>query len=459
MQLSTVHIISMLISLVFALYLGMQAGKSVKSAEDYSLGGRSAGVNMVAGTLLGTIVGGAATVGTSQMAFKLGLSAWWFTLGCGIALVIMGLFYASKLRESSLSTIPEYLVLNYGGMAGGITSIASSMGLFFSVVASMLTSMQLIMLLFKVSAFVSVAIIIVSVLGLVYFGGISGSGVSGLFKMALIFATIFFAGGQAYVQLGELSGIQSQFTEFFWLSLGGMDWGDNIINFLCLIVGVVCTQTYVQAIFSASSTRTALMGTCVAGLITIPVGLPSVIVGMYMFKHHPDIIPITALPLYMVTYMPDWLGGLGITALLLSSIGSIGGIALGMSTMLSHDIYDKFVTNHDPKHLLKINRLFMLAVILGAAFFSWVNMDSLVLYWNYLSMSLRGAGIFVPFTLAIFMPKRISPKIGVVAMLLGVAVSLTWKFIVPSSKSTLLPALAVSLIVCLIGLVVGKKPD
>ena len=259
------------------------------------------------------------------------------------------------------------------------------------------------------------------------------------------------------MQLGEIGGIKEHFTEFFWLSLGGLDWGDNIINFLCLIVGVVCTQTYVQAIFSASSTRTALVGTCVAGFITIPVGLPSVIVGMYMFKHHPDILPITALPLYMVTYMPDWLGGLGITALLLSSIGSIGGIALGMSTMLSQDIYDKFVTNHDPKHLLKINRLFMLLVILGAAFFSWINMDSLVLHWNYLSMSLRGAGIFVPFTLAIFMPKRIAPKVGVLAMLLGVAVSLTWKFIIPGSKSTLLPALAVSFIICMIGIVVGKK--
>ena len=455
--LTATHLVTAAVSLILALYLGAKAGKKVKTADDYSLGGRSAGVNIVAGSLLGTIVGGAATVGTAQMAFSIGLSAWWFTLGCGLALVFMGLFYARKLRASALSTVPEYLVLNYGKKAGPIASIASSAGLFFSVVASMLTSMHLIMLLFGVNALMAIFCIISAVLALVYFGGMSSSGVAGLFKMALIFLTIFGAGYQAFTKLGYLSGLQMNYSEYYWLSLGGQDWGANLTNFFCLLVGVICTQTYVQAIFSASSTRTAFLGTCIAGLITIPVGLPSVFIGLFMRLQNPEILPIAALPLYLVTYLPEWLAGLGITALLLSSIGSIGGIALGMSTMLTQDIYAAFVGETDKGKLLQLNRLFMLLVVVGSALFSLWNMQSMVLTWNYLSMGLRGAGIFVPFTLAVFYSGHLPKNYGVGAIFMGVATSLGWKLIYPNWQNTLLPALSVSLLISVVGIFSKNK--
>ena len=81
---------------------GIYADGSVKSAEGYSLGGRSAGVPMVAGRIAGTIIGGGATVGTAQLAYSAGLSAWWFSLGSVLTFIIMGLFYAGPLRKTCL---------------------------------------------------------------------------------------------------------------------------------------------------------------------------------------------------------------------------------------------------------------------------------------------------------------------------------------------------------------------
>ena len=111
---------------------GVYAARKIKSADDYNVGGRSAGVGMVAGSIIGTIVGGAATVGTAQLGYKLGLTAWWFTLGSGIALIIMAIFYAVPLRRSSLTTVSEFLVGNYGKVAGPFTSISASAGIFFT---------------------------------------------------------------------------------------------------------------------------------------------------------------------------------------------------------------------------------------------------------------------------------------------------------------------------------------
>ena len=117
MNLSMIHIVSLILTLVATILPGVLAARKIKSADDYNVGGRSAGVGLVAGSIIGTIVGGAATMGTAQLGFKLGLTAWWFTLGSGIALIIMAIFYAVPLRRSSLTTVSEFLVGNYGKVA------------------------------------------------------------------------------------------------------------------------------------------------------------------------------------------------------------------------------------------------------------------------------------------------------------------------------------------------------
>ena len=117
MELTIEHIIIMLLTVALVIGGGIYSARSVKSAEGYSLGGRSAGVPLVAGSIAGTVVGGGATVGTAQLAYSMGLSAWWFTLGSGIAFILMGLFYAGKLRTTGLETIPQYLKRNYGNKA------------------------------------------------------------------------------------------------------------------------------------------------------------------------------------------------------------------------------------------------------------------------------------------------------------------------------------------------------
>ena len=100
----------MLLTVAFVIGVGIFQSRKVRSAEGYSVGGRSAGVPMVAGGIAGTVVGGGATVGTAQLAYSVGLSAWWFTLGSGIAFILMGIFYAQKMRSTGLSTMADCII-------------------------------------------------------------------------------------------------------------------------------------------------------------------------------------------------------------------------------------------------------------------------------------------------------------------------------------------------------------
>ena len=453
MQLSSTQFISMIIVLILASIPGLLAAKKVKSEADYSVGGRKAGSVLVAGTIIGTIVGAAATIGTAQLGFKVGISAWWFTLGSGIALVVMALFYAKPLRNSGLTTISEFLVINYGERAGPMSSIAATAGIFLSIVASMLTAIHLIAGVFQVNLIEASAVIMVVVLLSVFLGGISGSGMAGLVKVGLIFGTIFIAGIWAYNDLGGIGGIKMTFPTTPWLSMfaGGKE--KVLYNISSLIIGVISTQSYIQALFSASNSKKAAIGCIVAAVIVIPIGLPSAIIGMSVQISNPGINSIDALPIYLLHYMPDWLGGAAIAALILSALWSISGLVLGCGTMVSRDIFKAVFCLNDHRVLLWINRSFVFLITLAAEIVVFYNSDSYVLDWTYLSMALRGAGIFLPLTFAILFKNKVPARAGLLSMIAGIFVALTWKLLFPEAKDTLFPSLAFNLIFLLPGVV------
>lgn len=457
MKLSFVHMASLVLTLILTMLPGIIAARRIKSADDYNVGGRSAGVGLVAGSIIGTIVGGAATVGTAQLGFNLGLTAWWFTLGSGIALCIMTAFYAKPLRVSGLTTVAEFLVTNYGKPAGWLATISSCAGIFFSIVASALTALHLVAGIFNVNLYVSAFLILLITAGFVFFGGISGSGMAGIIKICLIFASIFVGGILAFVDMGAWSGLTAAFPAHPWFSLFGRGVEDGLVSLFSMIIGVISTQTYVQALFSAKDSKTAAAGCITAALIVIPVGLPSVMIGMFMHTNHPQINSIDALPLYLSTYMPDWLGGIGLAALLLSALGSIAGLSLGIGTMLSRDIIGKLWRSATSANLLWASRFSVLLAAVSAIVFVFFHLDSSVLEWNYLSMALRGSGIFLPLTFCVFFPHKVRASMGVAAMGAGIFAAVFWKHISPWQINSLFPALLYNLIFLSIGLWWGNK--
>ena len=458
MAITSAHIVSLSIVLLLSLLINSYAGRNIRSAEDFSLGGRLSGPAIVSGAILGAIVGGAATMGTAQLAFCVGLSAWWFTLGSGIGLICLAAFYAKPLRSSGLSTLPEFLVRHYGDKTGPLATLVSSIGIFFSISASMLSAFSLFEAILGVSAQAAAGITMLIVIIFVCCGGLKGAGISGLFKISLLYLTLFAAGAAAFLALGGFAGIQRSFPAEPWLSLFGRGVWTDLRNVTSLIIGIISTQTYAQAIFSARDTRTAIVGSLTAAALTIPVGLPSVAIGFYMRAHYPELLPIHALPMYLLNFVPAWIGGAAIAALLLSAIGSIVGLTLGVGTMLSNDLCKLLPGAGATKKQLLLNRSCVVLIAVAAAAFVLKNLDALVLDWNFLSMALRGTSVFIPLTLAVFSPGKLRPRPALYAMLAGIVTALGWTFMVPEAGNPLFPGLAASLAAVVIGIVLTPRP-
>lgn len=456
MSLGVTHFVFLFATVLLALLLGARAGRRTRTAEGFSLGGRASGAGVVAGGIAGTVIGGAATIGTAQLACTVGLSGWWFTLGSGLGFLLIGTFYARPLRHSGLETVSQYLALNYGRAAGPIASLASSLGILFSAVASALAAIPMVGAMTGLSAAASAATIVALVVAMVLWGGLRAAGVAGLFKMAVLWTTLFAAGGVAAFTLAEMPDFAQRFPATPWFSLFGRGVGQTLGNVVSLIVGIVCTQTYIQALYAASDSRTAAIGAYTAAAITIPVGLPSVAVGMAMRVLHPEIPPILALPAFIAEHLPAPVAGVALGGLMLSVVGSIAGLTLGIGTMISRDIGQAVLGLSQDRHILLLNRATVLAVTGVAAWIAVTHLDSYVLDWNYMSMALRGAGLFLPLSLAVFAPRRLPPAWGVASMALATLAAVASRLVFQLPVNPLFVGVGVSAATVAAGLVAAR---
>ena len=73
-------------------------------------------------------------------------------------------------------------------------------------------------------------------------------------------------------------------------------------------------------------------------------------------------------------------------------------------------------------------------------------------------MALRGAGVFVPLSLAIFRPHRLAPSWAIASMAASTAVAVIGRFGFGLPVNPLFTGLTVSVVLVGIGLVLSRKP-
>ena len=149
-MISTTHIVGVVLTVAVLLLVSWLSSRNVKDERSFTTGG-TAGSWMVCGAFLTTLAGGQSTVGTAQLAFSYGISAWWFTLGAALGGVMLAVFYAGPLRRSGCSTLLELVGREYGHKVEALGSILFLIGIFISIVAQVLTSGAMIGSLFNVN--------------------------------------------------------------------------------------------------------------------------------------------------------------------------------------------------------------------------------------------------------------------------------------------------------------------
>ena len=359
------YLISTLITLLIVSLMGINASKNVKNSTDFAIGGRNFSSSRVAASIIGTLVGGASTIGTAQAAFVSGFNGMWFTLGASLGCLFLGIFLARPLREANIFTVPEFMIKFYGNRSRMTSSIISSMAIFVHITGQVLASVAIFTSLFNISENLAVFITMMLIVSYIFFGGFLGSSVVGSIKTVLLYATLSIS---AYVLLKEFGGVGNfvaAYPKDPWFNLFSEGMLGGLAQGFALVVGVCSTQTYLQAIFSGRTAGESQKGAFLSALLIPPIGLICTMIGMFMHTVHPEIISKQALPLFVINYLNPVIGGIVIGTLIISVVATGAGLTLGISTMISRDIYKTVINiRADSKKELLSLRISVLGILL-----------------------------------------------------------------------------------------------
>jgi len=429
------------------LYIGLIAtlavivGLSVWSGTRAKTGGKLASP-VVAGLIMGTLVGGSSTVGTAQLAYNYGLSAWWFTLGAGLACLILALVYAKPLRRSGCTTLVGILRREYGDATGMLASVLSAVGTFINIISQLISATAVLAVVAPVGTEIAVAISVVFMILYVIFGGTKGTGLVGIVKMVLLYIAIL-ACGILVLKMAKIPDLINAVPKLSLFARGvSVDGGAC----LSLILGVLTTQTYAQAVLSAKSDRAGITGALVSAFMIPPIGIGGILVGLYMRANaglYAGLTAKTALTTFVTSHMHPVLAGVILGGLFIAVVGTGAGLALGISSVINNDIR---------KGKTPRTKLWIVLVLAAAGLLSCGALGDTILQFAFMSMGLRGAVIFAPLLFALWLPGKVRANYAIASVIAGPAAVLLfglWKVL---PFDSLFAGIGVALLIMILGL-------
>jgi SSS family solute:Na+ symporter len=423
-------------SLVLVL-LGLWIGRTVGTSSKFFIAGRSLGPTLLFSTLLAANIGSGSTVGATGLAYRHGLSAWWWVGSAGIGSLILGLFVGPTLwriaKRHNLETVGDFLDLRYGP---SVRAVVSSL---LWLATTTILAAQLIALAWVLNVVADIPKPLGCLLGglvvTLYFasGGLLASAWVNLTQLVVLLTGFLVAAPLIILKTQEgfsqalRVGSDPDYLNF-WQN------GESGWPYLALLVpAFIVSPGLIQKLFGAKDEQTVRRAVTVQGFALMLFACLPVILGMAARQLFPDLLNAElALPVLLVESLPPLVGMLGLAAVFSAEISSADAILFMLATSLSKDLYRRFVNpSASDKRVLLVARLSALSsgiigVLLAIVLPSVIG--AMKIFYSIL-----GVALFVPIVAGLFKTRAGSAE-ALAAVFTGAGVVLGFKILGPSAS-------------------------
>ncbi|MEP6390983.1 MAG: sodium:solute symporter family protein [Halioglobus sp.] len=393
-----------LIYLLAIVGVGYYASTKVHSSADYAVAGRSMSFPVLCGTLIGTTIGAAATMGKAGKAYEAGFAVLFASVAYMLGYALMA-FFASRLRAANIDSMPDVLERRYGKamrIVGAVILLLAAV----PVMGIQLAACGLIVTEFlpKLGIGFTGAVVIAAAVIVVYtlLGGLLAVAFTDLMQVAIMFLGIgILLPVLLSFEVGSLEGMKALLVPPAEGWLGGLDLAYTLSFFPVFTAMVLIDPSVWQRIAAAKRAedlRPAMFLT--AGFFgfwsVLVVGLGVVAFNLYPTLPEADL----AIPQMIVDFMPPVLKGICLAAIIALIMSTGDSMLLICGTTVSWDIVRVLRPATQDQTLLLISRFVILVVGVVSIFFALLRIPLFEV--NFMALGIFVSGLFMPVMGAIF---------------------------------------------------------
>ncbi len=408
-------VVILLVYGLILLLIGIYSFLKVKTPFDYFLAGKKTGVWQVSGSLLATILGGSAILGTIGLSASQSWASAWYILSASLGLFGLLPIVAKVYRQGKF-TLPELIGQYYGEPARKVTSVIIPVAWLGVVAAQIIAGAQILVSFFDMTYSTGVFLTGVIFIIYTYIGGQISVMKTDLFQSFFILAGVVLTALLIPTdQLPALPKFTSQFP-----------FNEHYTPFDLFIMVLTFSSTFVvgpdiySRVFCSKDTQTAFRSVLVVALILVPFAFVLSYVGIYAATLPSGKENSSALVNLANFCLPEWATGV-LVAALISAVLSTASTTLLTTSMILSELFNRDINNQ--KSFKQVKRILILvgalSILISLKITSIVS--SLLL-----ALSFYSGAFIIPMIAALFnLP--FNKRFAIAAMLSGGILALSGK--------------------------------
>jgi SSS family solute:Na+ symporter len=431
----TLHLTLLIVYSLGVVGLGLWSARFVRTSSAFFVAGRSLGPGLILVSMLAANIGAGTTVGAAGIAYRDGISAWWYVGSAGIGSLIFAFTVAPRMwrlgKDHDFYTTGDYLEFRYGPAVRGVATALVGIGSLSLLAGQLIAGATIITVLTGAPRWAGS--LIGGAIMTIYFtaGGLLGTAwVNTLQLIVMLTGFIIalpFALG-AVGGFGTLTGPAAPewFGDFMYSSGVGSGWTWLVLLAPAFIISPGLIQKSYGGV-SASAVRT---GVALNALALLAFAFLPVLFGMAARAALPGLEQNAVLPAVLTQLLPAWIGALALAAVFSTEVDTSDAILFMLSTSASQDLYKRFMNpSASDRQLLRVGRMTAIAggvtgIILSI--FLQTVIGALVIFYSLLVVTL-----FVPIIGGLY-TRRAGSTAALAAIMAGVGTMLLLRFGVPA---------------------------
>lgn len=405
-------------------YIGYASSKDIKDMDDFTLAGSQLGKIQAGFSMAATEFGGSSLIGAMALCYSIGLSGAWWDWAAVLPLILLGLFFAGKIRLPNMVTITDYFEYRYDKRIKLIASVMHLLATTTQLSTQFLVGATALNGIIGTPIYIGLILSVIFVLLYTMGGGLMAVVNTDVIQFVIIVISILLIIPICLYHVGGIEGLKNSVPPTF-LSFNQLGSATILSWMLFSFFSYATSQHYVQRVFASKDKKTAQFSFIFTGASYFVYGFLISIIGISIYVLIPGLEdPNMGYALLIKNFVPLGLRGLILGGIFAAAMSTADSMLLAASTLFVNDIYEPYISkgieNKEENKLKTIRRITVIISVISV--FISLFMKSIVDIM-YLGGLFYSTSVFFPLILGLYW-KKSNSKAALYSIICSVTVGL-----------------------------------